>query len=142
MRQLMAWLGRHQLGQTVTLYLPCKDASNAPQVPDDCPQFKTFLGTTVIDAKQMPIEDRYIISGFFRYPLFLGRLYSVGIYSVVYYYRIGSFYGIHTDSFEIVPSGDARGAVISTYFYARPEASYIVQGLESGSIIKGRNPTV
>jgi hypothetical protein len=41
-----------------------------------------------------------------------------------------------------VDGGDIRGACISAYFYERPEANYVVQSLENGSIIKGRNPTV
>lgn len=92
----------------------------------------------------MPIEDRYVLTGWFRSTLFLGRLYATGFYTVVYYYTTNgvTVQGLDTDNFEVVGGGDARGAVIGTYFYDRPEARYIVQGLESGSIIKGRNPTV
>lgn len=138
------YLGRYQLGATVGLELYCHDSNNQMVVPDSPPQLKTFSGTTLVEAKLMPVEDRYIVNGVFRLPLFLGRLYAVGQYSVVYYYHVtgSSYYGIHTDNFEVIPGGDVRGAGISSYFYERPEADYVVQGLESGSIIKGRNPTI
>jgi len=128
----------------VPLYIGTVDASGDLTLPDAVPQAKIFTGTTFIESKLVPVEDRYVLTGWFRATLFLGHLYSPGFYTVVYYYSTGSgaFNGLATDNFEIVPGGDARGAVIGTYFYARPEANYIVQGLESGSIIKGRNPTV
>lgn len=138
----MAYLGKFSLGATVPLYLPCKNATKALSLPDAPPQYKSFSGTTLVEAHLMPIEDRYVITGLFRSTLFLGRLYSVGFYSVVYYYNVSGYYGIETDNFEIVGGGDARGASVSTYFYARPEANYVVQGTEQGLIIKGRNPTV
>ena len=138
------YLGRFQLGATVHLELPCRDLNKQAALPDLPPQYKVFNGTTVIEAHAMPIIDRYVVTGVFRSTLFLGRLYATGQYQVVYYYHNTStgYYGLQYDNFEIVPGGDVRGAVIGTYFYERPEANYIVQGLESGSIIKGRNPTV
>ena len=90
----------------------------------------------------MPITERYVVTGLFRHTLFLGRLYSTGFYTVVYTYTISGTPYASSDNFEVVPAGDARGAAVSTYFYDRPEARYIVQGLEQGLIIKGRNPTV
>ncbi len=126
------------------LYLGSVDSTRALTLPDAPPQAKIFTGTTLVESKLMPIEDRYVLTGWFRATLFLGHLYSTGFYDVVYYYSTGSgaFNGVVTDNFEIVPGGDPRGAVIGTYFYDRPEARYIVQGLESGAIIKGRNPTI
>jgi hypothetical protein len=140
----LSYLGRFQLGATVPLYLGGRSATGALTLPDAPPQAKIFTGTTFVESKLMPIEDRYVLTGWFRATLFLGRLYSTGFYTVVYYYSTGgqTALGLESDNFEIVPGGDARGAVIGTYFYDRPEARYIVQGLESGSIIKGRNPTV
>lgn len=141
----MAYLGRYQMGQTIPLYLPCHTAAKQLSLPDLPPQLKVFdASKNLVEQHLMPIEDRYVVTGWFRFPLFLGRLYSTGYYSVVYYYTTGgkTYNGLDTDCFEVVGGGDVRGAVIGTYFYDRPEARYIVQGLESGSIIKGRNPTV
>lgn len=140
----MSYLGRFQLGASVPLYLRCVNVSNAPSLPDNPPQAKIFSGTTVVEARKMPIEDRYVpnCTGTFRLPLFLGRLYAAGRYTAVYYYRVSSYYGMVEDCFDVVPGGDPRGSVVSAYFLERPEASYVVQALEDGSIIKGRNPTV
>lgn len=139
----MAYLGRKQLGGTATLMLQCRNASFAPSLPDAPPCWKVFSGTTLVATGQMPIQDRFTVTGLFRLPLFLNRLYAAGFYQVVYYYNVSGFYGVEHDVFQIVPGGDLRGAVTAAYFYERPEANYIVQSLgESGSIIKGRNPTV
>jgi hypothetical protein len=90
----------------------------------------------------MPINDRYVFSGLFRRTQFLGRLYAVGMYQVVYYYSVSGAPMAETDCFEIVGGGGNLGSVVSTYFYDRPEAKFVIQGLESGEILKGRNPSV
>ncbi len=140
----MAYLGRFQLGATVPLYLQCRNSSRAPTLPDRPPQYKVFLAgaTAPVEAHLMPIIDRYIVTGLFRSTQFLGRLYVAGMYQVCYYYNIAGSPVVETDNFEIVGGGSVNGAVVSTYFLARPEANYIVQGLESGQITKGRNPRV
>lgn len=138
----MSYLGRFQLGADVPLFLRCRDASLTPTQPDAPPQAKVFSGTTVVEARLMPVCDQKYVAGQFRLPLRLTRIYSVGRYQVVYYYAKGSFHGLHTDDFEIVPGGDARGAISSAYFLERPEASYVVQGTEEGAILVGRNPAV
>lgn len=140
----MAYLGRFSLGQTVPLYLQCRNSSKAPTVPDLPPQYKVFAaGSTVpVEAHLMPIEDRYVFTALFRSTQFLGRLYAVGMYQVVYNYSISGSPVAEADCFEIVGGGGNLGAVISTYFYQRPEANYVIQGLESGEILKGRNPSV
>lgn len=136
------YLGRFQLGATVPLYLECTDGGTAPTLPDSPPQYKAFLNTTVVEQHLMPIQDRYVVTGLFRSTLFLGRLYSVGMYSVVYYYSISGVAYMQTDNFEVVAGGDSAGAVVSTYFFARPEANYIVQSTEQSVVKRGRNPTV
>ena len=140
----MGWLGRFQTGQTVPLYLECRNSSKQPVLPDRPPQYKVFAAgsTSPVEAHLMPIEDRYTVTGLFRSTQFLGRLYSTGMYQVCYYYNLSGTPVIETDNFEIVPGGGNLGSVVSTYFYSRPEADYIIQGIESGEILKGRNPTV
>lgn len=136
------YLGRFQLGGTVALYLRCRDANHAPTLPVAPPMAKIFDGSGVVEAKLMPIYERYIKTGQFKLPLFLGRLYNTGRYVVTYNYILGTDTKAGSDCFDILPCGDARGHVHSSYFYERPEANYMVQGLEDGSITKGRNPTV
>lgn len=138
------YLGRYQIGQCVGLYLRCAGPSKVPTAPTIAPLARIFNGTTLVQAIQLPPCDRFIpnCSGQFHLPLFLGPLYSAGQYQVVYYYTIGSTSYVDEAGFEVMPNGDNRGAVVSAYFLERPEASYVVQGLENGSIIKGRNPTV
>ena len=137
----MNYLGGYQLGRTVPLYLQCKQPGNIMAVPDSPPQMKVFSGSTLIEQHLMPITDRYILNGLFRYTLFLGRLYATGYYQVVYYYEISGTPYADTETFQVIDNGSVIGAVNSTYFYDRPEAQYIVQGTETGEILKGRNPT-
>ncbi len=138
----MEFLGRYQQGQTVTLFCQGKDANGVATLPDRPPQAKVFNGTTVVEANEMPILDRYINTGFFQHHLFLGAAYSAGQYRVVYYYRVGSYYGVEEDGFEIVAGGHQDGSILNMYFFRRPQADYIVYETEDGIINKGRNPTV
>lgn len=137
------YLGRFQVGGTVPLRLRCMTDTFVPTVPDDPPVVHVFNGSnTKLLATRMPVDERYVLDGSFRYPLFLGSGHAVGHYTVVYYFALSGNMKTKEDCFEIIPGGSANGAVSAAYFYERPEANYILQGLEDGSLIKRRNPTV
>ncbi len=136
------FLGRTQQGQTVDLYLQCRDANGVATVPDNPPQAKTFSGTALIDGPLLPVIDRYNQPGLFHLPLFLGSSYGEGQYQVVYYYRAGSYHGLRADAFEVMPGGHRDGAITGMYWYRRPQADYVLQSTENGNISVGRNPTL
>jgi len=140
----MSYLGRAQLGQTICPYLQCVDASGSPVLPDDPPQIKirASTGNIIIVAAEMPLVERFVQTGLFKYPLYLGSQYTTGLYEVNYYYRSGAHYGLESDNFEIVPAGHADGQVLNMHFYNRPHAQFIVYGTETGAIVRGRKPTV
>lgn len=137
----MSYLGGYQLGDSIPLRLTCR-ASEAPAMPDNPPQAKVFSGTTVVASHLMPIEDRYAVTAQFAYPLFLDGTFSAGQYTVVYYYAISGTPHIETDSFDVLPGGSVNGSVVSSYFFERPQANYVVKAQEDGNVTWGRNPTI
>ena len=138
----MSYRGRYQLGQTVPLFLLTLNAGKIPSVPDDPPAMKIWTGGTMVKNQAMPVRERYTHSGLFYFDLFLDGAFSAGQYVEVYYYKIGSHYGLATDNFEVVPGGSGDGHVLSAYFYSRPHADFIVHQMESGKIKRGRGPSL
>lgn len=135
--------GRAQLGQTVSLLLLCRSAVGTASLPDSPPVMKIYGPSGgAVRNKEMPILERYAQSGLFHYPLFLNADFSPGQYHVLYYFRVGADYGIEEDHFEVVAGGNQDGEITAMHFYQRPHADFIVQGLESGKIVHGRNPRV
>jgi hypothetical protein len=136
------FIGRFQLGQIVPLLLVTKNAAGTPTVPNAPPTIKVWApnGTEVLGAA-IPMIDRYVQTGIFQGRVFLSALFAAGLYVVTYYYQVGSYQGLATDNFEIMPGGDPDGNVMAMYFYRQPQADFIVQSLDSGKIVQGRNPT-
>lgn len=139
----MAWIGRYQLGQSISLFLVTRNADGTPAVPESPPVASISLpGGTVVLAKEMPVVDRYQYDGLFLLPVFLGGLFAEGLYSVAYQFAVGGLSITESDNFQVLPGGNADGNVVSMYFYERPQARFIVQQLDSGKIVQGRNPTM
>lgn len=138
------YLGRFQLGTRVPFRLQCLDGeggSNA--LPDNPPWCKVWNSSgSLVASFEMPVSDRYSQTGLFLTELFLGRDYSAGQYSVTYSYRNSTYHGRQQDTFEVIAGGHADGAVVAMHFYVLPHATYVVQQLESGKIVQGRNPKV
>lgn len=133
--------GRYQLGQEVPLGVLCLNAADTPTAPDRAPTMKVWdaAGTRVADLA-IPALDRYAVTGLFRHRLFLDGRFAAGRYTVTYHWNAGSFVGLDADTFEIAAGGHADGSVVAMTWYHRPQAEFIVQQLNSGAIVKGRNP--
>lgn len=134
-------LGDFQLGHTLRVYVRTTDGTS-PAVPDDCPQMKVFAGTTLKKNVKMPVLDPDEMTGLFYYPLFLGTEFDTGQHSIEITWSVGSYSGVDIQHFAVVAGGDADGRVTSMTFFHRPHADFVVHGLETGSIKKGRNPRV
>lgn len=132
--------GRYQLGEDVPLALWCRDASGAPSAPNEAPSADIWSSSAKIRTLYLPAQDRAVVTGFFSYRLFLNSSYAPGLYRVNYRYRIGSFHVLEQDQFEILPGGDPAGAVIAMFDFEKPDAVFIVQSLDSGRIVRGKNP--
>jgi hypothetical protein len=137
----MAFIGRFQLGGTVPLFLITTDANKTPQVPTFPPTVKIWKPSGLLQVAFVPTIETYTQTGVFLGRVFLGAQFAVGLYRVSYYYQIGLFQGVQVDNFEIMAGGNADGNVMSMYYYACAQANFVVQGLDSGKIVQGRNPT-
>lgn len=132
--------GRYSLGQEIPLGVLTVNADGTPTLPTTAPHMDIFSSSAkVLEGKLIPIIDRGGQTGYFQYPLFLGPLFAAGRYSVIYRYLVGSYLGQVEDVFEVL-AGDDEGAVIAMYWYERPHAAFVVQQLDSGLLVRGRNP--
>lgn len=129
-------IGRFQLGQTVMLRVKCAS------LPDDAPYARVYGPSGLVVVKQLPIEDKYATTGQFALPLYLDSSFSAGQYQVVFLYRISGALRTGQETFEIVGGGGADGGMISTYFYALPQADFVIAKRENGKITSGRNPSL
>lgn len=137
------WRGRYQLGQECPIGLLVTDASGTPTAPTAAPTAEVFGPTgTLAFHGSLPALDRYGTTGLFQHRLFLGSPFAAGLYRVVYSYVIsGTSYGA-TDTFEVVPGGDQGGTVQSLHWHHRPHGEFLIQQNSSGSVSRGRNPTL
>ncbi len=134
--------GRFQLGQDVPLGVLCRTAVGTATLPDDPPTLDVWTATAKVKTLLLPIQDRYGQTGLFGTKLFLDVSYATGIYKAEYRWQIGSYHGLEEDTFEVLPGGDGKGAVIALYHWERPHAKFLVQQLTSGALVRGRNPSV
>lgn len=134
--------GRYPLGVEIPLSLQCVNGSGVPALPTEAPTADVWSSSAKIRTLAVPPLDPSGVTAYFSYRLFLGSLFAVGLYRVFYRYRIGSFSNIVEDAFEIIPGGHQDGAVISLYGFLRPQATYLVQQLDSGKLVRGKNPRV
>lgn len=139
----MPFLGRQRLGFTLDLVLQTRTLADVPADPDTTPTLKVFTAAgAIVLNKEVPVM-RPRATGLFRYDLFLGPEFTAdAYYSYVFFYSIGSYYGLEGGGFQVVPGGDFDGAVHSMYNFRRPQASYVVHGKERGVVLAGKNPSL
>lgn len=137
------WLGRHKLGDVITLACQCVNGSGTPTVPDDAPYARIYNGAgTLIKTARMPIADSFKVTGYFSRPLHLGAEFSVGRIAVFYSWTISSTGYGDRDEFEIVAGGNPDGQVIAMHSFDRPDSNFVIYEAASGRLLKGRNPTL
>ena len=136
------YLGRYFQGQVVPFLVQTRNLAGTPTLSDN-PPFIDFHGDAgKISQVQMPILDRYVVTGLFLYPLFLNASFPAGRYRATYFYKTSDYHGLSTDVFEVVAGGDADGSIITQAYWQRPEATYLVQQTEADNILLRRNPSV
>lgn len=138
----MSYLGRFKQGTEVPISVRTVDGSGVAVVPAFVP-FAEILGAGgKIDTFELPVKDKAVTTGLFQFGLFLDSNYPVGQYSVIYRYRANSLDRLLEDAFEVIEGGNVAGSVNSTFWWDRPEASYIVFERDDGKIEQGRNPFI
>ena len=136
------FISRFQLGSWLFATVRTVDAASTPVVPTNPPTIKVWSSSAVVLTAEMPVVDRYSLTGLFTYPVFLGSAYAAGQYTITYHWVTGSYIGFADDNFEILPGGNSGGQNLSSYFFSRPHADFIVSQLETGVLVAGRNPRV
>lgn len=139
----MSYIGRFRQGDTVPLFCACKNATGGLAMPNDSPTVKIWDPLAgLVSSFQIPVVDRYDQVGLFLGQLRLGIPYAnVGLWSATYTYLMpDGTNGIQQDTFEIMEGGNPDGNVVSMYWYERPWADFVVQQLDSGKLVAGRNP--
>ena len=139
------YLGRYFLGQTVHITVRTVDTNGTPTAPENPPYIDFRSDSALAVQVQVPILDRYVVTGLFVYPLRFKSSFSTGRYSATHFYRVtggNAYNGMEVDYFEIVAGGDSDGAIVTQDYWQRPEASYLIQQTESGNINLKRNPAI
>ena len=139
------YLGRYFLGQTVHVVIRTTDVNGAPTLPANPPYIDFRSDSAFVRQVQVPILDRYVSTGTFVYPLRLDSSFTTGRYSATQFWRVtggNAYNGLDVDYFEVVAGGDSDGSILTQFYWQRPEASYLIQQPESGSLTLRRNPSV
>jgi hypothetical protein len=136
----MKYIGAHQLGDRLGLALQT-GTGPTPVLPDAAPTATVVNAAGVVVATYSVPPSRQE-DAYFARAIHLNRQYVVGRYAVRYAYQVGGQNRTELDVFDIVAGGDPGGAVIAGYPFHRPHAEYHVLDLDSGELIRGRNPYV
>ena len=68
--------------------------------------------------------------------------FAVGTFRLDVRWSVSGVQAAELDYVEVVPGGDAAGAVISLDCRDRPEATYLLAQLDGGLALQGKNPTI
>jgi len=111
-------------------------------------------GNVVVEDKRMHLLDSAIDPALFTVSLFLGSDIPVGMcvarteyvskwerqYKENWYSQVTERTHSFTYPFKVVPSGDPKGTYISSYFYNRPHASFLLGQYDSDTLDFRKNP--
>lgn len=140
----VGYLGRFQRGQELVVVARCLTALE-PDDPTAAPVLTIYRGASPpVQAYQavMAADQRGVEEGAFRLAVFLGQAFvGTGRHLVVVRYPDGGGTArVGVGSFHLTPGGSADGAVIALHPVERPNARFLVQQLDSGRLLRGRNP--
>ncbi len=136
----MGYRGRKQLGSELFVGVLCTGANKKPAAPVTAPVMQVLSSSGPVGSMSLPAVDANFITGLFGYRLFLGALFAVGLYTVVYTYQIGATVYADQDTFEIIPGGDPNGAVVSLFPFLPGVNTFLIKQLDGGALVFGKNP--
>jgi hypothetical protein len=132
----MADLGRYRRGDKLTLHCA------TPSVPDHAP-IAVILDQSNYPVAALSLPKADASRKAFELQVFVGDGFALGSYSVSYQFSVGGVPGnVPGDSFTVIAGGDSGGEVISLYSCDRPEARFVIAQLNSGRLVRGRNPSI
>lgn len=142
----MAYLGAYRQGDWITFRVLCTDTSDTPREPDNLPRVRVQdgAGNILVANVAMPFADANGGVGLCmrRWQLTVPATVTGNsrYCSVFYSWRVGGNPRARTDTFELVPGGDAQGNHLSMFYWDRPGQKLLVQHLDSGLVVRSRNP--
>ena len=136
------YLGRQQIGTWMHVLLQCVNSDGEAAMPDAVPVIKVWSGSALILDAEMPVFDKSIQVGLFRYPIFFGELYSTGSHVMKLFYVTGGVGVSEERRFDLIAGGNDAGQVLGMIFFHRPDSNSILYQTEDGRIRRGRNPRV
>ncbi len=141
------YLGRYRIGEYVPLAVWCRNAAGTPTLPDIAPTAIIYTDEASLLTIKIPICDKYHQTGFFLRNFYLNSRFvdsdlETGFIRVLYQYTLSSVSYSSEDVFEIIAGGSTDGVGISSYFYRRPQQSFVLVQAEGGSLLKKRNPRI
>lgn len=136
------YLGDYQLGDRLPLEVFCQNAAGLPVEPDAAPVATVYAGsaTTSVVSQLLPPADRFGAPGLFQHTMHLDGRFNTGRYNVLFSWLASGSPRVSLARFYVLPNGNAAGAVIAMTHYRQPQAEFLVQQLDSGRLVKGRNP--
>lgn len=135
-------MGRKSLGHEAAFTVSTVNGIGLVAWPSDPPTLDVWAGTTLIfHGLKMPKVDQSV-TGLFRLNLFLDGQFAIGRYEVVMRWKVGTYYGVQLDRFEVIAGGHVDGTIISMFYHEMPHANFIVQQTDGGHLRRGKNPKV
>lgn len=111
-------------------------------MPDAVPVIKVWSGAALLVDKEIPLLDKSIQVGLFRYPLFFGETFATGPHVLQLFYVRSGVGVMEERRFDLIAGGNVGGQVLGMTYYHRPHANFIIYQTEDGRIRRGKNPRV
>lgn len=137
---VMEFLGRYQRGDVVPIPVITANATPVPTLPGAAPVAYIYKAGTFLEAVKLPIKDRYLVTAFFLFPLFLGAKYTAAHYQVWLTYSVSSTVYATVATFEVVSSGNKDGDLVSLTTKNFPAVAHALGQTRSGRIRRFTNP--
>lgn len=134
------FLGRRRLGEWLDIPVFTRE-NGTPYAPTKAPIVSIYASNgTKVSSFLIPPVDKGAQTGMFSGRVRLSGTYATGRYRIAVNFVANSINMLQTFHFEIVAGGHVDGNVISTYFYPRPHADFLVQKLDSEQRLIVKNP--
>lgn len=139
----MSFWGRYQQGSEIPFTIRTRRATGLPEWVDPAPVLEVWSPTMVkVVSRTMAAYQPGIIVGVYRLPVFLGSLFAgTGKYSVVIRWTDTTSTPVQdAGSFDLLANGNVNGTIIAMTEVDRPDARYLLTFLDSGRILRRKNP--
>lgn len=136
------FLGRFRAGEFVRIPVHVRDGGT-PYAQGPAPVITIYDSSAAkVGSLRMPPVDKGSLTGMFVGRLRLDASYPTGLYRYSINFLANSTVKLVVGHFEVVDGGQVDGGVVSTFFYPRPHANFLVQRLDSDQRLITKNPRI